>query len=126
VRAGAGGRREREQRERGVRELLEYERRQRQHHKWAPLLFFRELVLAVEERVKSGWTDAGRLHQSFSQSIERVLTYDYAPDTEHVWPPLAAADTPQCNELHELLAICIETTQVVFDCWLTLTLTHER
>jgi hypothetical protein len=41
-----------------------------------------------------------------------------------VWPPLAAADTPQCNELHELLAICMETAQGVFDGWLTLT--HER
>ena len=83
-------------------------------------------MLAVEDRIKSCWTDAGLLHQSFSQSIESVLTYDSASAAEHVWLPLAAADTLQCNELHELLAICIETTQVVFDCWLTLTLTHER
>ena len=55
-----------------------------------------------------------------------MLTYDYVSAAEHVWLPLAAGDTLQCNELHELLVICIETTQVVFDCWLTLTLTHER
>jgi hypothetical protein len=39
------------------------------------LLLFRELVLAVEERVKNGWTDAGRLHEAFAKSIEQVLTW---------------------------------------------------
>lgn len=97
------------------------------------LLLFRELVLAVEERVKDGWTDAGRLHEAFAQSIEQVLTYNYnrgaasaygPPAAEHVWPPVATSDAQECNELHELLAICIETAQGVFDGWLTLT--HRR
>jgi hypothetical protein len=92
-------------------------------------LFLRELVLAVEERVKSGWSQAGRLHQSFEHSIERVITYDYAPleAAEHVWPPMVASDTvrgQECTELRELLTICIETAEGIFDGWLTLT--HAR
>jgi hypothetical protein len=88
------------------------------------LLLFRELVLAVEQRVRSGWQEAGRLHEAFSQSIEQVLTYDYDMTEEHVWPPMRSAGVDTCNELQELLAISINVAQGVLDGWLTLT--HER
>jgi hypothetical protein len=87
------------------------------------LLLFRELALAVEQRVRSGWSEAGRLHEAFSQSVSLMLTYDYTEVAAHEWPPMASGpDT--CNELHELLMICIETAEGIFDGWLTLT--HER
>ena len=88
------------------------------------LLLFRELVLAVEQRVRSGWQDAGRIHEAFSQGIEQVLTYDYDTSRQHVWPPLRSPGTDTCNELHELLLISVDVAQGVLDGWMTLT--HER
>jgi hypothetical protein len=88
------------------------------------LLLFRELVLAVEERVRNGWGQAGRLHEAFSQSIELALTYDYDAASTHDWPPVRSAGVETCNELHDLLYVCIEVAQGVLDGWLTLT--HMR
>jgi hypothetical protein len=39
------------------------------------LLYFRELVMAVEKRVRNGWAEADRLHEAFAQSITQILTY---------------------------------------------------
>ena len=92
------------------------------------LLLFRELVLGVEERVRTGWGDAGRLHEAFSQSIDLVLTYDYARTSgladEHVWPPVHREGADACNELRDLLNVFIDVGKGVFDGWMTLT--HQR
>jgi hypothetical protein len=39
------------------------------------LLFFQELVMAVEMHVRDGWDKADRLHEAFAQSITQILTY---------------------------------------------------
>jgi len=93
------------------------------------LLLFRELVLAVEERVRTGWNQAGRLHEAFSQSIELVLTYKYAGSSglanDLVWPPVqTTGGKDTCTELRDLLNIFITVGEGIFDGWLTLT--HER
>lgn len=87
------------------------------------LLFFQELVLAVERRVREGWQDADRLHEAFSQSMSQILTYDYAP-APSAWPPRPALARDSCGELHELLAVVIDVSTGVLDGWMTLT--HER
>jgi hypothetical protein len=88
------------------------------------LLLFRELVLAVEERVRSGWDKADGLHEAFSQSIELALTYDYDSASTHDWPPTRSAGEDTCSEAHELLSLSIDVAQGIFDGWLTLT--HRR
>jgi hypothetical protein len=88
------------------------------------LLLFRELVLAVEERVRVGWDQAGSMHEAFSQTISQLLTYDYKKTTAQEWPPLQSFSNDQCDELGVLLAVCSETVEGVFNGWLTLT--HER
>lgn len=93
------------------------------------LLYLRELIHAVEQRVKSGWSESGRLHQSFSQSMSQMLTYDDVHNYETAmpgqeWPPTRSAGTPPCTELIDLLAIFVDMAKGVFDGWLTLT--HMR
>jgi hypothetical protein len=89
------------------------------------LLFFRELVLAVERRVREGFEEADRLHEAFSQSLSQILTYDYAPaDAPSAWPPRAALAQGSCDELGELLRVAIDVSAGVLDGWLTLT--HKR
>jgi len=46
-----------------------------QHTYTRHLLFFQELVMAVEMRVRDGWDKADRLHEAFAQSITQILTY---------------------------------------------------
>jgi hypothetical protein len=90
------------------------------------LLFFRELVLAVERRVREGFEEADRLHEAFSQSLSQILTYDYAPApaaAPGAWPPRPAA-RESCDELGELLRVAIDVSAGVLDGWLTLT--HKR
>ena len=89
------------------------------------LLFFRELVLAVEQRVRTGWDKAESMHEAFGQTISQLLTYDYQTTAGQEWPPpLQSFGNNQCDELGVLLAVSSETVEGVFNGWLTLT--HER
>lgn len=89
------------------------------------LLLFQELVLAVEERVRDGWEQAGRLHEAFAQGVTQILTYrhlarDAAPEQQ--WDPAPSGD--KCDELRELLNIAVRAADGVMQGWLTLT--HRR
>ena len=89
------------------------------------LLLFRELVLAVEQRVRVGWEQASSMHEAFGQTISQLLTYNYQTTAGQEWPPpLQSFGNDQCDELGVLLAVCSETVEGVFNGWLTLT--HER
>lgn len=90
------------------------------------LLFFQELVMAVESRVRDGWDEADRLHEAFAQSIEQVLTYRDMPKSkgigEQKWGTREKKDN--CNELRDILLICIRVVSGIQLGWMTLT--HER
>ena len=92
------------------------------------LLFFQELVLAVEMRVRDGWDQVDRLHEAFAQSVTQILTYRHvAQETglgEQQWGTKNQDTAEACDELRELLQISIRVTKGIRLGWLTLT--HER
>jgi hypothetical protein len=92
------------------------------------LLFFQELVMAVEMRVRDGWDKADRLHEAFAQGVTQILTYRRpwrAKSTaEQQWGRESASTSDNCNELLELLNIALRITKGIRLGWLTLT--HER
>ncbi len=45
------------------------------HENARRLLSFRELIMAVETRVRKGWGEVDRLHTAFAQRITQILTY---------------------------------------------------
>lgn len=95
-------------------------------HNARRLLFFRELILAVETRVRSGWGEVDRLHEAFAQSVTQILTYRNMAEEQSVaaeqWGP--APNARDCTELQDLLRIAIRTTKGIRLGWQTLT--HER
>ena len=92
------------------------------------LLFFQELVMAVERRVRDGWNEADRLHEAFAQSITQILTYRNMGQeqtlAEQQWGRESSSTEDNCQELTELLKIAIRVTKGIRLGWLTLT--HER
>lgn len=90
------------------------------------LLFFRELVMAVEQRVRNGWAEADRLHEAFAEGVTQILTYRAMPlqqsaAAEQWGEPLPPAS---CSELRNLLMVITRITKGIRLGWLTLT--HER
>jgi hypothetical protein len=92
------------------------------------LLFFQELVMAIEMRVRDGWDKADRLHEAFAQSITQILTYRNMDQeqtlAEQQWGKESTSTGSNCNELLDLLKIGIRITNGIRMGWLTLT--HER
>lgn len=90
------------------------------------LLLFQELVLAVEERVRDGWDQAGRLHEAFAQGVTQILTYRHLARDDALGDQQWGSSPPseQCDELRELLHITVRTADGVMQGWLTLT--HRR
>ena len=90
-------------------------------------LFFQELVLAVEKRVRSGWNEADRLHEAFADSVTQILTYKNVPEqqsaAEQEWGA-ASNEKENCDELRDLLLLLIRTTNGIHLRWRTIT--HER
>ena len=91
------------------------------------LLFFQELVLAVEKRVRSGWNEADRLHEAFADSVTQILTYKNVPEqrsaAEQEWGA-SSNEKENCDELRDLLLLLIRTTNGIHLGWRTIT--HER
>lgn len=92
------------------------------------LLFFQELVMAIEMRVRDGWDKADRLHEAFAQSITQILTYknmaEEQPLAEQQWGRESKSTSDNCNELLELVNIALRITKGIRQGWMTLT--HER
>jgi hypothetical protein len=101
---------------------------QPQHTHSRRLLFFQELVMAIEMRVRDGWDKADRLHEAFAQSITQILTYRNMDQeqtlAEQQWGKESTSTGSNCNELLDLLKIGIRITNGIRMGWLTLT--HER
>ena len=102
------------------------------HPPGSKLLYFRELVMAVEKRVRNCWAEADRLHEAFAQSITQILTYKglrtqpIAPTAllkEQLGQP---TDTTACTEMQEFPHIDIRVTKGILMGWLTLTHNHNN
>jgi len=100
-----------------------------QHTPNRRLLFFQELVMAVESRVRDGWNEADRLHEAFAQSITQILTYRNMGQehtlAEQQWGRESSSTEDNCQELTELLKIAIRVTKGIRLGWLTLTHEHN-
>jgi hypothetical protein len=105
-----------------------YFKESKQHAPNRRLLFFQELVMAVERRVRDGWDEADRLHEAFAESITQILTYRNMGQeqtlAEQQWGRESSSTENNCQELTELLKIAIRVTKGIRLGWLTLT--HER
>jgi hypothetical protein len=91
-------------------------------------LFFQELVMAVETRVRDCWDQADRLHEAFAESITQILTYRNMGQDETLAEQQrgreSSSTADSCNELSELLNIAIRVIKGICLGWLTLT--HEQ